>query len=175
MNALAPIGEVEGRILFLRGQKVILDADLAVLYGVSTKRLNQQVNRNRQRFPEDFAFTLAPSEKAELVANCNRFANLKHSTVMPKAFSEHGAVMAASVLNTPVAVRASIFVVRAFVRLRNILGAHKELARKLSELIAKVGTHDAQIRSLFEAIQQLMTPPPPKPKPRIGYRSENYE
>ena len=168
-NALFPLGSVEDRILIIRGQKVIVDTDLAVLYGVTTKRLNQQVNRNRERFPEDFAFALTSSEKAELVANRNRFQTLKHSTVMPRVFTEHGAVMAASVLNSPIAVQASIQVVRAFVRLRSILAANKDLSAKFSELEKIVGSHSTQIRGLFEAIRELMNPPP-EPKRRIGYR-----
>ena len=170
MNALAPIAEVEDRILLIRGHKIILDADLAALYGVTTKRLNQQVNRNQERFPEDFAFSLTPTEKAEVVAKCNHLHNLKFSNVTPRAFTEHGAVMAASVLNTPVAVRASLFVVRAFVRMRSMVDAHKEIAGIVEKLIQRVGMHDEQIRGLFDAIRELMTPPPPKPKPRIGYR-----
>jgi hypothetical protein len=170
MNALMAVEQIENRILIIRGEKVILDAELARLYGVTTFRLNQQVNRNRKRFPSDFCFVLTPSEKAEVIANCINLKSLKYSPALPKVFTEHGAVMAASVLNTPVAVRASIFVVRAFVRLRSLLAAHKDLAGKLEELMKKVGTHDAQIRGLFEAIRELMAPPPPKPKPRIGYQ-----
>ena len=112
-----------------------------------TKRLNQQVNRNQHRFPEDFAFTLTPSEKAEVVAKCNHLQALKFSQVMPRAFTEHGAIMAASVLNTPIAVQASILVVRAFVRLRAGLATRQELVGKLGELEKKIGTHDTQIRA----------------------------
>ncbi len=169
-NVLVPVEPIEDHILMIRGHKVLLDADLARLFGVTTKRLNQQVNRNRERFPNDFLLTLTPSEKAELVANCNRFHNLKHSTAMPNAYTEHGVLMAASVLNSPVAVEASIQVVRALVRLRSLLAAHKDVAAKLAELEKTVGTHSAQIRGLFDAIRELMTLPP-KPRPRIGYRA----
>jgi hypothetical protein len=112
----------------------MLDADLAALYGVSTKRLNEQVRRNKDRFPGDFVFKLTAGEKAEVVAKCDHLAKLKFSPVLPHAFTEHGAVMLASVLNSKIAVEASIQVVRAFVRLRQMLATHKDLAAKLAEL-----------------------------------------
>ena len=173
MNALLPAPDIENQILVIRGHKVLIDADLARLYGVTTERLKQQVRRNRERFPEDFVFELTPSEKDEVLANCKHLQKLKFSSVLPQAFTEHGAVMAASVLNSPIAVKASIQVVRAFVRLRSLLAAHKELSGKLEELIKKVGTHDAQIRGLFEAIQQLMSPAAPPPEKEAAYRLSN--
>jgi len=138
---------VERTILTIRGHKVILDTDLARLYSVSTKRLNQQVRRNSDRFPEDFLFQLTAEEKSEVVANCDHLSNLKFSPALPLAFTEHGAIMAASVLNTQQAIEASIFVVRAFVRLREVLATHRRLARKLKELEARMGEHDEQLRS----------------------------
>jgi hypothetical protein len=153
--AVVPVERVESRILLIRGCKVLLDSDLAELYEVSTKALSQAVKRNIERFPEDFVFQLERHEKNELVTNCDRFARLKHSMALPYAFTEHGAIMAASVLNSPRAVEASIFVVRAFVGLREILATHKELAHKLAELERKLATHDAQILALIEAIRQL--------------------
>jgi hypothetical protein len=171
MNAILPTEPIEDRILMIRGQKVMLDADLAEIYGVTTARLNQQVNRNRHRFPDDFMLTLTLAEKAELIAKRNNLQKLKYYPGLPKAFSEHGAVMLASVINSPVAVRASIQVVRAFVRMRSLLSAHKDLAAKLSELEKTVGAHSAQIRGLFEAIRELMTPPS-EPRRHIGYRVE---
>jgi hypothetical protein len=171
MNALLPAEPIEDRILLIRGQRVMLDADLAQLYGVTTARLNQQVNRNRHRFPDDFMMTLNPTEKEELIAKRNNLRRLKFYPGMPKAFTEHGAVMLASVLNSPVAVHASIQVVRAFVRLRSLLMAHKDLAAKLADLERTVGSHSTQIRGLFEAIRELMNPKmPPEPRRRIGYR-----
>ncbi|GMQ79862.1 MAG: ORF6N domain-containing protein [Thermodesulfobacteriota bacterium] len=167
-NLLVPVERVERTILLVRGQKVILDADLAKLYGVTTKRLNQQVKRNSDRFPEDFMFRLTQKEKDEVVANCNHLSNLRFSPALPHAFTEHGAIMAASVLNTPRAIESSIFVVRAFVRLRQILVTHTELAQKLLELEAHLKDHDQQIQAIFEAIHQLMAPPE-KPKKKIGY------
>ncbi len=135
---------------------------------MNTKRLNQQVRRNSDRFPEDFLFQLTAEEKAEVVANCDHLSNLKFSPALPLAFTEHGAIMAASVLNTQQAIEASIFVVRAFIRLREILATHKQLARKLAELEERFGEHDEQIQVIFEAIQQLMAPTD-KPRKKIGF------
>jgi hypothetical protein len=161
---------VERTILTIRGHKVILDTDLARLYSVSTKRLNQQVRRNSDRFPEDFLFQLTAEEKSEVVANCDHLSNLKFSPALPLAFTEHGAIMAASVLNTQQAIEASIFVVRAFVRLREVLATHRRLARKLKELEARMGEHDEQLQVIFEAIHQLMSPPD-KPTKKIGFET----
>lgn len=143
-----------------------------LLYGVPTKRLNEQVRRNRERFPTDFLFQLTADEKAEVVAKCDHLAKLKFSPQLPYAFTEHGAIMAAAVLNTPRAVEVSVFVVRAFVKLRQLALAHKELATKLEQLEKKVAGHDDAIRQLVAAIRQLMTPPSPVPKSgRIGFRT----
>ena len=170
-KAIVPPETIETRILLIRGRKVMLDTDLASLYRVSTKRLNEQVKRNPSRFPGDFMFKLTAKEKAEVVAKCDHLRNLKFSPVLPYAFTEHGAVMLASVLNSPVAVEASIQVVRAFVRLREILATHKELAAKLAELEARVEGHDENIIALFDAIRKLMEPPAKPPK-RIGLAVE---
>jgi hypothetical protein len=142
-----------------------LDADLAKLYGVTTKRLNQQVKRNRARFPEDFMFQLTTEEKAEVVANCDHLSRLKFSPAFPYAFTEHGAIMAASVLNTPRAIEASISVVRAFVKLREMLATHKDLERKLTALEKK---YDEQFKVVFEVIRQLMASPE-TPQKKIGF------
>jgi phage regulator Rha-like protein len=144
-------------------------ADLAILYGVSTKRLNEQVKRNRDRFPMDFMFQLTENEKAEVVANCNHLKRLKFSPNLPYAFTEHGAIMLAAVLNSPVAVQASIQVVRAFVKLRQMLATNKELAHKLDQLERKIEEHDEEIKAIFNAIRQLMTPLE-KPKRKIGFK-----
>ena len=168
-ESVVPVERIEKSILLIRGQKVILDTDLAGLYGVSTKALNQAVKRNRDRFPEDFMFRLTKEEKKELVTNCDRFRNLKHSIELPSAFTEHGTVMAANVLRSHRAIEISIFVVRAFVKLREMLRSHQELAQKLAELEQKVASHDVHIQSLFEAIRQLMTPSP-APRRRIGFQ-----
>lgn len=158
-------------ILVLRGHKVLLDADLAALYGVTPKRLNEQVRRNLDRFPEDFMFQLAPNEYEALRS---QFATLKtgrgqHRKYLPYVFTEHGAIMAASVLNTPRAVEMSIYVVRTFVKLREMLASNKDLARKLNELERKLGAHDQAIASILSAIRELMVPPEPTKKRRIGF------
>lgn len=142
-QAIVPAAGIESRIFLIRGSKVMLDSDLADLYQVSTKRLNEQVRRNRERFPKDFMFQWTPRETAALrsqFATSNRQRGGRR--YRPYAFTEHGAVMLASVLNSPVAVQASIRVVRAFVRLREDLATHKELAGKLTELERRIETHD---------------------------------
>jgi hypothetical protein len=169
-RAIIPIERIENAIYVIHGEKVMLDSDLAKLYGVKTKRLNEQVKRNRNRFPEDFMFQLTEQEKNEVVANCDHLSRLRFSPSLPFAFTEHGAIMAASVLNTPQAVDMSIFVVRAFVRLRSFLATHKELAIKVTELEKKLTTHDEKILTIVEAIKQLMSPPPPVKKRPIGFR-----
>ncbi|MGA2261765.1 MAG: ORF6N domain-containing protein [Acidobacteriota bacterium] len=159
---LIPIETIANKIYLIRGQKVMLDRDLAELYGVSTKRLNEQVKRNRERFPEDFMFQLTRDEGSELLALRSHFATLKrgqHLKYAPYVFTEHGAFMAANVLNSPVAVRASIQVVRAFVQLREMLATHKDLARKLEDLERKYAAHDARIQQIFSFIKKLMKPP----------------
>lgn len=164
--AIVPVERIESRILLIRGHKVMLDSDLAELYRVSTKRLNEQVRRNRERFPEDFMFQLTPEETEALrsqFATSNRGRGGRR--YRPYAFTEHGAVMLASVLNSPVAVQASIQVVRAFIRLREILATHKELARKLAELEQK---YDRQFKVVFDAIRELMAPPK-KERKEIGF------
>ncbi len=171
MKGLIPVERIENSILLIRGEKVMLDADLAILYGVSTKRLNEQVKRNRDRFPGDFMFQLTENEKAEVVANCDHHKRLKFSPNLPYAFTEHGAIMLATVLNSPVAVQASIQVVRAFVKLRQMLSTNKELAHKLNQLEQKIEKHDEEIKAIFDAIRQLMTPPE-KHKRKIGFLSE---
>jgi phage regulator Rha-like protein len=167
-QSLVPAERIERAILLIRGQKVMLDTDLAHLYGVTTKALNQAVKRNQDRFPADFMFRLTKQEKEEVVTNCDHLQKLKFSPVLPYAFTEHGAIMLASVLNSRRAIEVSVFVVRAFVRLRGVLATHKELAQKLAELERKIQGHDEHIRSLFEAIRQLMAPPE-RPRKPIGF------
>lgn len=169
---IVAVERIEPRILMVRGQKVLLDADLAALYGVTTKRLNEQVKRNRDRFPPDFMFQLMDGEKTEVVANCDHLHRLKFSPVLPFAFTEHGAVMVASILNTPRAVEMSVFVVRAFVKLREVFLLHKEFARRLDELERLVGAHGEEIKSLVSAIRRLMAPSE-KPRVRIGFQSQS--
>jgi hypothetical protein len=163
---------VERAILLIRGEKVILDAELAGFYGVETKVLNQAVKRNIDRFPADFMFRLTKREKTEVVTDCDHLDRLKFSYALPLAFTEHGAIMAATVLNSPRAVQVSVYVVRAFVRLRRFMAENQELAGKLAELEHKVGTHDRQIVALIDAIRRLMAPPPAKPRKPIGFLTE---
>jgi hypothetical protein len=172
-QAIIPIGQIEQRILLIRGQRVMLDADLAMLYGVPTRVLNQAVRRNLKRFPKDFMFKLTQPEKNEVITICDHLKNLKYAKALPNAFTEHGAIMAASVLNTERAVQISVFVVRAFVKLREMLSTHKELAHKFAALERKLQNHDESIRSLMVAIRQLMASPEPEPpKKRIGFLVE---
>ena len=168
-TSIERINEIEQSILMIRGEKVILDTDLAKFYGVATKRLNEQVKRNKSRFPKDFLFQLTSQEKSEVVAKCDHLANLKYSKTAPFAFTEHGALMAASVLNTNRAVEMSVFVVRGFVRLRQAFAGQKELTAKLGQLELKVSKHDKQILSLIQAIKQLMGLEPVSKKRRIGF------
>ena len=168
-QSLILVEQIEPRIFSIRGQRVILDADLAGLYGVATKRLNEQVKRNSGRFPVDFAWQISAEEKSEVVANCDHLAALRFSHVLPFAFTEHGALMVASVLNTPRAVDVSVYVIRAFIKQRELLYTQKELAGKLAELEQKVSSHDDAIRSLVLAIRQLTQPSPAEPRKQIGF------
>jgi hypothetical protein len=161
---------IERAILVFRGQRVILDADLAALYGVPTKRFNEQVRRNRERFPPDFMFRVTQEEYAILRSQIATSSFPSHGgrRYLPCVFTEHGALMAASVLNSPRAIEMSILVVRAFVKLRSLLASHGQLAAKLDELERKLATHDKQIVVLFDAIRRLMAPPE-KPGRTIGF------
>ena len=164
--------DIESRIFLIRGQRVMIDNDLAALYGVKTKYLNQQVSRNIGRFPERFMFRLNANEKDELVAICNRLSNLKHSEIPPRAFTEHGVSMLASVLRSEIAVKISVSIIETFIKLKEMFTAHKELAEKLLALERKIENHDEDIRALFDAIRELMPKPDDKVKPPIGFRPE---
>ena len=167
-TSVIPYEGIERRILFLRGQKVMVDADLAALYGVATKALNQAVKRHRERFPEDFVFQLTAEEKAKVVTVCDHLGRLKYSKALPFAFTEHGSLMAANLINSPRAVEMSVFVVRAFVRLRQALATHTDLARKLTAMEKK---YDAQFKVVFDALRALMAEPEKKNKP-IGFAAK---
>ncbi len=176
---LIPVEHVEKTILVIRDKRIILDSDLAKLYGVTTKRLNEQVKRNRDRFPEDFMFQLKTREKAEVVANCDHLSNLKFSRALPYAFTEHGAIMAASVLNTPRAIEASVFVVRAFVKMREMLIEKRDLAKKLAvleeKLTERLDIHETAIVEVLKQVLALLNPPqdpPTKPKRKIGFEAK---
>ena len=138
-TALVEAHRIERAILWIRGRRVMLDADLAALYGVPTKVLNQAVKRNRERFPPDFMFRLTPREKAKVVTDCDHLGRMKFSSTLPHAFTEHGAIMLANVLNSSRAIELSLQVVRTFMRLRETLATHVELARRLEELERRCG------------------------------------
>ena len=173
-TASEPVRRIEEMIFLIRGQRVMLDFDLAAVYGVMTKQLNQQFKRNRERFPKDFAFLLTNQEVADMRSQ-NVTSSRRNFRRAPVAFTEHGAIMLASVLNSSIAVEASVRVVRAFVGMREQLAAHKELAKKLDELEHRVSGHDEAIINLFEAIRQLVEAPPPalpEDRPKIGFMRE---
>lgn len=168
-DSLVPQERIQDAILLIRGQKVMLDADLARIYGVTTKRLNEQVKRNRDRFPdEDFMFQLTVKEKAEVVAICDHLKNIKYSRQLPYAFTEHGAIMLANVLNSKTAVAASIQVVKTFIKMREIFGQNKQLAERLYRVEQRLSQHDQDIKLLIEAVRNLMMPNKRNPK-RIGF------
>ncbi len=162
---------VAERILLVRGCRVMLDRDLADLYGVPTKRLNEQVKRNMRRFPPDFAFRLSDAEKAQVVAKCDHLANLRFSPQCPMAFTEHGAIMLASVLNSPRAIAVSVVVVRAFVHVRQLIGTHRELADRLMKLEKRLASHDIAIVRLVASIRELMAEPAAATRP-IGFTAD---
>ena len=170
-SKLIPEEVIERKIFMIRGHKVMLDKDLAGLYGVETKVLIQAVKRNVERFPEDFMFQLSEGE----------FDNLRSQFVtsswggtryLPYVFTEQGVAMLSSVLNSAVAIQVNIAIMRAFVKLRQILSMNKELACKLAELEGKIEKHDKDIQAIFEAIRRLMAPPLIKPKPQIGFKPD---
>jgi len=174
----APIDQrIAQAVVVLRGHKVLLDTELAALYEVSTKRFNEQVRRNRDRFPADFMFQLTADEQAALRS---QFATLEsgrgqHRKYLPYAFTEHGAIMAATILNSPRAVEMSVYVVRAFVRLRELLSSNRELARRFAQLETRldkrVTEHDRAIAAILSAIRELMHPSPPKHRP-VGFTAD---
>ncbi|TAG27054.1 MAG: ORF6N domain-containing protein [Burkholderiales bacterium] len=177
LSALLP--RIESRIQTIRGQRVMVDSDLALLYGVETKRLNEQVKRNANRFPQDFMFQLTAVEKAEVVANCDHLQKLKFSKALPFVFTEYGAVALANVLASAQAVEMGIYVVRAFVQLRQAASLHADLAKRLTQLELTTErlemSHDtfsrntrAQLKQVFDALRELMEPPA-APKRPIGF------
>lgn len=168
MNSLVKQDGIETRILLLRGHRVIIDRDLADLFDVKTKYLNRQVKRNIERFPGEFMFRLTKRERNKLVTNWHRFITLKHSSILPCAFTEHGVAMLATVLNSGVAIKASIRIIKAFIKLRKFISTHRLLSKKLKLLENKIDKHDKEIQSIFEAIRQL-TSISYKSKKKIGF------
>ncbi len=172
-DALVRVEHITQTILLLRGQRVILDAELAALYDVTTKALNQAVKRNAERFPDDFLFRLSRDETEALNRSQSVTGSQKHRNPRfpPFAFTEHGAIMTATILNSPRAVEMSVYVVRAFVQLRELLASSAELARRLDELEGKLEHHDEAITAILSAIRELMNPPAPKRR-GIGFTAD---
>jgi hypothetical protein len=163
------VTSIESEIYLLRGQRVMLDSDLAAIYAVTTKQLNQQVKRNRNRFPEDFAFQLTVQELTSLRSQFVTSKGRGGRRYRPWAFTEHGAIMLASVLNSDIAVQASLRVVRAFVRLREMVAANAQLAAKLEELERRLDSHDEAIVDLFAALKRLLEPTEAPKRREIGF------
>lgn len=165
-----PVERIAQSILVFRSQKVLLDAELAELYGVPTKALNQATKRNIERFPDDFMFRLSSAEAETLNRSQSVTGSQKHRDPRfpPYAFTEHGAVMAATILNSPRAVEMSLYVVRAFVKLREVLASNKDVAQKLDQLESKLRTHDRAILEILKAIRELMNPVQPERR-EIGF------
>lgn len=170
MDRVMPVEVIATRILEIRGKKVMLDKDLAVLYGVKTKRLNEQVSRNKKRFPTDFMFQLTPAEKEQVVAICDHLKDLKFSYQLPYAFTEQGVAMLSSVLNSERAIKVNIQIMRAFVKLKELLLTHKDLAIKIDALERKYDDHDQKIKAIFEAIKKLLEPLPAKDRIITGFQ-----
>lgn len=171
MKALIPVEVIEQKIYLIRGKKVMMDKDLAVLYGVKPIRLREQVKRNIRRLPEDFMFQLDEKDIYVMVSQ-NAIPSRKYlGGYQPYVFTEQGVAMPATVLNSERAIQANIAIMRAFVKLREMLSTHKELAHKFAQLERKIEKHDDEIKVIFDAIRQLMAPPEPKRK-KIGFRRE---
>jgi ORF6N domain-containing protein len=169
MTSRRKIAQLESTIYLIRGQRVMFDSDLAAIYGVTTKRLNEQVRRNISRFPEDFAFQLTAEELTNLRSQIATSSFHGGRRYRPWVFTEHGAIMLASVLNSDIAAQASVRVVRAFVRLREMVAANAQLASQLEELERRLDSHDEAIVDLFAALKQLLEPPEPPKRREIGF------
>lgn len=170
-TSLIPIETIEQRIFVIRGMKVMIDADIAEFYGVKTKVLNQAVKRNRDRFPNDFMFQLDSSEKEQVVTSCDHLTALKFSRQLPYAFSEHGVMMLSSVLKSDRAVEMGIFIVRAFIKLREALATHKDLANKFNEMVRVQVRQGSQIESIQKLLLRLTTESV-QPKEKMGFRRD---
>jgi phage regulator Rha-like protein len=171
MKETIPSEIIEQKIFIIRGHKVMFDKELAMLYGIGTRDLNKAVTRNLDRFPEDFMFQLNKKEFKNLMFQ-NGTSSWGGTRKMPRVFTEHGILMLSSVINTKRAIQVNIAIMRTFVKLRQFLSTHKELAHKLSELEKKIEKHDTEIQAIFEAIRQLMAPPPEPPRQRIGFHED---
>ena len=181
MKDLIPTERIEQAIFLIRGQKVLLDADLALIYGVPTKGLNQAVKRNLRRFPSDFLFRLTVEEleaiQSQIAAGSNRSqivtGSQKHRNprLLPYAFTEHGAIMAATVLNSPPAVTMSVYVVRAFIQMREHLAVNQAILKRLAEIDKTLLEHDQSLSAVWHKLRPLLQPQPEPPRPRIGFRT----
>lgn len=167
-NLIAP-EKIENKILLIRDKRVMLDKDLSELYGVSTSRLNEQVKRNKERFPEDFMFQLTKDETSSLRSQNAILKRGQHIKYFPYAFTEQGVAMLSSVLNSRRAIQVNIQIMRIFTKLREIIARNKEIEQRLNQLEKKTGKHDEEIQSIFEAIRQLILPQIEKPKRKIGF------
>jgi len=163
------LAKIERRIYSIRGVRVILDTDLAVLYGVSTKRLNEQFRRNRKRFPDDFAFQLTPEETAALRSQIATSSSHGGRRYRPWAFTEHGALQAANILNSANAVHMSVFVIRAFVKMREQLVTNATILKRLAEIDKSLLVHDSALRDVYQKLLPLLSPPPDPPRRKIGF------
>lgn len=166
---------VMSKILLIRGKKVMIDRDLAELYGVPTKRLNEQVKRNIKRFPKDFMFQLTAKEKGEVVAKCDHLEGLKYSTVLPFVFTEYGAVMLASVLNSDRAIKVNIQIVKIFSLMREMLMTNQEILLKLEQLERQTMQNTVDVQAVFEYLKQMLIPVEQLNRERIGYRRANED
>jgi hypothetical protein len=167
-----PTKDILSSILTIRGQRVILSADLARLFGTETKKLNQQVKRNPDRFPSDFFFQLTAAEKVEALRSQNvTLEKGTHHRYLPYAFTEHGAIMAANVLNSPQAVAMSVYVVRAFIQQREVLAANASLLKRLAEIDKTLLLHDSALRDIYQRLQPLLQPAPEPPRKKIGFHA----
>ena len=179
VRSLIPPERIGGKILVLRGQKVLVDADLAELYGVATEALNQAVRRNEERFPLDFMFQLSEHEKQEVITNCDHLANLKFSRQLPLVFTEQGVAMLSSVLRSPKAVAVNVEIMRAFVKLRHLVASSDALTRQIEALDAKFEgrskEHEQHIQQLYALLDELINPSEPPPKKRIGFRAHDED
>lgn len=170
-RSLVPNELIASRILLIRGQKVMIDADIAELYGVDTKRLNEQVKRNKSRFPVNFMFELTKEEKNEVVANCDHLENLKFSPVLPKVFTEHGIMMVANVLTSERAIQVSIQIIEVFIKMREILTDNLSLKLDIEEIKKKLSNHSKNIELVFSYLDELIDKKE-TPRKRIGFKKE---
>lgn len=179
IRILIPQERISGKILTLRGHKVLVDTDLAELYGVSTMALNQAVKRNAERFPMDFMFRLDESERDDVVASFDHLERIKYSAFLPVVFTEQGVAMLSSVLRSPKAVAVNVEIMRAFVRMRHLVASSESLTRQIEALDAKfegrTKEHEAHIQQLYALLDELINPPEPPPKKRIGFRPHDED